>query len=288
MNQTDQFIGRVVENRFEISSFVGRGGMAVVYKAQHRQVDRTVAIKFLQKSYADEGVNLERFKREAKLVNSLFHPNIINMYSFGILDSGEPYLVFDYIDGVSLSERIQANGRLPQEQAANIFKQVCDGVGYAHENGILHRDLKPSNIMLIPGETGKDHVKILDFGIAKLLPEVEEHAQQLTQAGEIFGSPLYMSPEQCQGEELDARSDIYAMGCMMYEALAGQVPLLGKNVLATMAKHISELPPRFSNLGIEITPRFEQIVFRALQKDRQERFQTMPELSAELSMVAVK
>jgi serine/threonine-protein kinase len=280
--EVDPFIGRVIENRFEIVSLLGRGGMALVYKAQHKQVDLTVAIKILHYSFSSSAINIERFKREAKTVNSLFHPNIITMYSCGILESGEPYLVFDCLPGQSLAERLQSSGRLEADKGVAIFLQVCQGLGYAHEHGVLHRDLKPANIMLVQGEDGAEVVKILDFGIAKILPNSGQEAQQLTQVGEVFGSPLYMSPEQCQGDELDHRSDIYAMGCLMYEALAGQLPLLGKNVLATMAKHVSEMPPRFENVGVEVPPRLEQIVFKALQKKPDERFQSMKELEEAL------
>lgn len=281
--QTDPFIGRVIENRFEIVSLLGRGGMAVVYKAKHRQIDLNVAVKILLSSYASRAVNIERFKREAKTVNSLFHPNIITMYSFGFMETGEPYLVFDCMEGISLAERIQQGGKLSAHEATPLFVQICNGVAYAHEQGVLHRDLKPSNIMLV-SENGAEQVKILDFGIAKYLSQPDE-AQQLTAAGEVFGSPLYMSPEQCQGEDLDKRSDVYSMGCMMYETLTGKLPLLGKNVLSTMSMHINEMPARFENVGVDVPLSLEKIVFKAMQKKPNDRYQSMAEIASELQMV---
>ena len=285
--QPDPFIGRLIENRFEIVSLLGRGGMAVVYKAQHRQVELTVAVKILHRIGDVEEVNVERFKREARTVNSLFHPNIITMYSFGVLESGQPYLVLECLEGESLSDRIKSGGPIKPAIALRIFDEIGQGVVHAHEQGVLHRDLKPSNIMLVPDQNSSEKVKILDFGIAKCLHPDGANCQQLTSAGEIFGSPLYMSPEQCQGEDLDERSDVYAMGCVMYEVLTGKVPLMGKNVLATMALHINEMPPRFENIGVQIPPPLEMIVFKALQKKPSDRYQTMSELVSDLEYASV-
>jgi serine/threonine-protein kinase len=281
----DPLIGSVIENRFVIHSLVGRGGMADVYMAKHLQVELTVAVKILQRFLVREETNIERFKREAQMVNSLFHPNIIKMYSFGILETGQPYLVFEYIEGVSLQASIESMGRAPLETARKLFVQICNGVAHAHEQGVLHRDLKPSNVMIISNDGDDDTVKILDFGIAKQLSHDGREAQRLTAANEIFGSPLYMSPEQCRGDTVDERSDIYSMGCLMYETLCGQPPFFAENPFVTMSMHVNEEPPPFEKFGVEVPIRLQQIIFKSLEKKREDRYSSMADIARELELV---
>jgi eukaryotic-like serine/threonine-protein kinase len=219
------------------------------------------------------------------MVNSLFHPNIIKMYSFGILETGQPYLVFEYIEGMSLGDRIDSSGPMSAEAAADVFGEICSGVAYAHEQGVLHRDLKPSNIMLLSRSDSDETVKILDFGIARQISPAGRDAQRLTGKSEIFGSPLYMSPEQCRGEEMDERSDVYSMGCLMYETLSGDVPFIGDNPFATMAQHLNKTPERFDKVGVDVPKKLEEIVFKALEKRLEDRYQTMAQIGSELRAV---
>jgi eukaryotic-like serine/threonine-protein kinase len=218
---TDPLIGSVFAERYLIDSVLGLGGMSIVYKAQHSLMNRTVAIKMLHRSLKEDTLALERFRLEAQAASSLNHQNVITVYDFGISPTGEPFFVMDCIEGESLENLIDRKGRVPFMRAIAIFKQVCDGLEAAHKKGIIHRDLKPANVILMKREDGTEMVKLVDFGIAKLLPQGGKQQQQLTKTGEVFGSPIYMSPEQCLGRELDTRADIYALGCLMYEAVAG-------------------------------------------------------------------
>lgn len=286
MNASNEssLLGLVIENRFEIVSIIGQGGMGSVYKARHTQVDLTVAVKVLKSSEHRQGFDKERLLREARTINSLYHPNIINVFSCGFLETGETYLVLDYIDGQELSQIIEQEKGIEEKRALSIFKQIANALDYAHNSGVLHRDLKPHNVMLMQAEEKNELVKLLDFGIAKLLNPIGQDMQQLTQAGVIFGSPLYMSPEQCQGKEVDTRSDIYSFGCLMYETLSGKVPLAGANAMATAVKHILEMPLPLEQSCPErsISPAMSEIVFRCLQKSPQDRYQDIKRLQADL------
>lgn len=198
----DPLLGTVFAERYKVLSVLGRGGMSIVYKAKHTLMDRIVAIKLLQASLVSDPQSLSRFQREAKAVSALNHPHVILVYDFGVADNGLPYLVMDYLEGQSLSDVIKDQGHISVSRCANIFLQSCEALQHAHGKGVLHRDLKPSNIMLVNNEGTTDFVKIVDFGIAKLINPGEE-SQRLTQTGEVIGSPLYMSPEQLMGRELD-------------------------------------------------------------------------------------
>ncbi len=188
----------------------------------------------------------------------------------------------DYLDGVALSDVIGEGKRIPFERAVHIFIQIVDALEHAHGKGVIHRDLKPSNIILVRHDSDYDFVKIVDFGIAKLLNQEGPESVKLTQTGEVFGSPLYMSPEQSRGEKLDARSDIYSMGCLMYEALAGVTPHEGTNSFEIMYKQLNDVPAPISNDKVKVPQRLEKIVFKALAKEANERYQTMGALHRDL------
>lgn len=278
-------IGELIENRFEIEKHIGTGGMATVYRAKHSQVDLHVAIKILNRDEMNEK-DIERLKREAKVLNSIFHPNVVKVYSFGFLESGEPYLVLDLLDGKSLDQMIQSEKCLPIVWLLKAFEQVCDGLICAHESGLVHRDLKPSNIMVVKPDEDAAFIKLLDFGIARSLVTAPGE-QKLTRHGEIFGSPLYMSPEAIQGQEMDHRSDIYALGCLMYESITGAPPFLGNNVIMTFMKHMSEQPKPMAEVtpGLRISPELEAIVIRCMQKDPNARYQSVAEVRKDLSTI---
>jgi eukaryotic-like serine/threonine-protein kinase len=189
----------------------------------------------------------------------------------------------DLLEGRSLADVIKSDGQVPVERALRIFSQACDALNHAHKQGVIHRDLKPTNIVLCTFDEQADFVKIVDFGVAKLLNASEE-GQRLTQAGEVCGSPVYMSPEQCMGQDLDRRSDVYSMGVVVYETLTGKLPILGKTMVDTMSRHISEPPVRFNEArpDLYIPERLEAVVFKALSKDRNDRHQSMDHLRADL------
>lgn len=276
----DPLLGTILNGTYEIQDAIGRGGMGVVYKARDILMERTVAIKMLHAHLARDQQSVQRFKQEARAASAMNHNNVITVFDFGISENHQPFLIMDYIQGRSLSTLIDEAKGLPHERAVHIFAQVCDALHAAHSKGVIHRDLKPSNIMIVQTRDDPDFVKIVDFGIAKLLPSSGKQAQNLTQTGELFGSPLYMSPEQFLGKRLDERTDIYAMGCVMYEALIGKPPFTGEHVLETMYKHINEPPVKFSAArpDLKIPPKLEAIVMRALEKDEDQRFQKMAEL----------
>jgi serine/threonine protein kinase len=283
----DVLIGTTIAGRYQVLSFIGRGGMSVVYKARHNYMERIAAIKMLHAHLVSNQQSLKRFQQEAQAASCLAHPNVMGVHDFGITPQGQPYLVMDYLQGLSLSELIEKEGQLSPERTYSIFIQACDALSHAHQKGVIHRDLKPSNIMLLDGEDHPDFVKIVDFGIAKLLSQSEKQGQHLTQTGEVFGSPLYMSPEQCLADQLDARSDIYSLGCVIYETLTGKSPLSGASMLETMYMHLNEPPLPFRKVrpDLNLSEELETVVFRAMEKSPKDRQQSMAELRDELEAV---
>lgn len=276
----DPFIGTILNNTYQIQEVVGRGGMGVVYKARDILMERTVAIKMLHAHLVQDQASIQRFQQEARAASAINHPNVITAYDFGISETGQPYLIMDFLQGKSLSSTIDESKGLEIARAIHILAQTCDALHVAHTKGVIHRDLKPSNIMVVQNRDDSDFVKIVDFGIAKLLPHSGKQSQNLTQTGELFGSPLYMSPEQFLGKVLDERTDIYAMGCVMYETLMGSPPFSGEHVLETMHKHIHELPQKFAQRrpDLKIPAKLEAITMRALEKEPDARYQSMGEL----------
>jgi len=280
----DPMIGTCLMGKYDIIDVIGHGGMGVVYKGRQVLMERIVAIKMLQSQHIADSMSVKRFHQEGKASSKLNHPHVITVYDFGVTPgSGQPFIVMDFLLGVSLSDLIKAEGQLGVERSIKILCQSTDALDHAHRMGVIHRDLKPSNIMLIDYEDEKDYVKVVDFGVAKLITAGGEQ-QKLTQMGEVCGSPVYMSPEQVQGLELDLRSDIYSMGVVIYETLTGRLPILGKTMVETMSKHITEMPPRFGEIrpDLYIPERLEAVVFKALAKDPADRQQTMAELTRDL------
>lgn len=282
----DPLIGTRLVGKYDILSVLGTGGMGVVYKGRQDVMDRVVAIKMLQAHHLSDSMSVKRFQQESKATCRLNHPHIITVYDFGISPSGQPYIVMDYLEGKPLSDIIRAEGQIGVDRTLNIIKQASEALGHAHKQGVIHRDLKPSNIVLVEYEGEKDYVKVVDFGVAKLMEEGSTEGQKLTQMGEVCGSPVYMSPEQCQGLPLDKRSDIYSMGIVLYETLTNRLPILGKTMVETMAKHINDLPPTFQEArpDLYIPERVEQVIFRALAKEPENRQQSMEQLATELEM----
>jgi serine/threonine protein kinase len=286
----ENLVGTVLDDRYEMQEVLGGGGMGLVYKARHRLMNRTVAIKVLHKHMVSSPDALKRFRLEAEAVSCLNAPNILTVYDFGISNQGQPYMVMDYLAGVSLQDVLEAETHLDVQRSLDIFLQVCLALKHAHEKNIIHRDLKPSNIMLVNADGRSDFVKIVDFGIAKLLGRMDGELGNLTRTGEVFGSPLFMSPEQCRGMPLDPRTDIYSFGSVMYLTLSGKPLFEGDNVLDTFFKQSTQAPEPFSVICPElaIPPEIEAVVFKSLEKDPFARFQSMAELKAKLENVKEK
>jgi serine/threonine protein kinase len=266
--------GTVLDDQYEIVSVIGRGGMAVVYQARDLRIDRVVALKMLSRHLRCDEAALKRFQREAVAVATLSHPNIINVFGFGSWNS-QPYVVMELLDGITLADLIRGSTNPTLEHKVDEFLQILQALSYAHSKGVIHRDLKPSNVMLVKANST---VKLVDFGIAKILPQSGKQLQTLTQTGELFGTVSYMSPEQCRGEPLDARSDIYSMGCLMYEVLSGHPPFEGSSAYAVMAKHL-DLP--VTKPPCE-DPALAGIVLSTLEKDPERRPQSAEELASAL------
>jgi tetratricopeptide (TPR) repeat protein len=273
--------GTVIGDRYEVISRLGSGGMSVVYKAHHKLMDKIVAIKMLHPGLTGDPETVERFRQEAQAESFLNHPHIIAAQSLGVTDEGGLYLVMDFLPGMSLADLLNIAGRLDQKRALNIFIQTAEALAHAHEKGVIHRDIKPSNIMLIDNEENADFVKVVDFGIAKILPADGRRHQQLTADGTIFGTPAYMSPEQCLGQIPDHRSDLYALGCLMYEVVSGKVPFKGETPIETMLRHVNETAPAIAD-DVQIGSKLESIIYKLLEKEPARRYQQSGELLDDL------
>ncbi len=280
--------GQTVADRYTVLEEIGRGGMGVVYKVNQFALSRLLALKTIDATDIDDAT-WRRFQQEAKATSLLDHPNLITVHDFGLLEERHPFFVMDLVEGTTLTKRIETGGPLSVEEALPLMIQVCFGLAYAHDLGIVHRDIKPSNIMLCKTEIGTANstVKIVDFGIAKLHLNEAAETQGLTRTGEIFGSPLYMSPEQCLGLPVDHRSDIYAVGCVFFEALTGIPPFQGNSALSTMMKHQTEKPPTLKEvtLGKEFPEEIEKLIARLLNKNPDQRYQSLKAVARDLSLL---
>lgn len=280
LKSEDEFIGQTLAGKYDVTEQIGKGGMGVVYKANQQMLDRVVAIKMLQAELVSDENSNKRFQQEAKAASCLSHPHIITLYDYGVLQGGgQPYLVMEYLEGVPLIDEIRGRGPLDPFRAVKIFSEVADGLYHAHTQGIVHRDLKPSNIILVERDGDPDFVKIVDFGLAKLMPWSGKESQHLTKTGEVFGSPIYMSPEQCMGKTLGPTSDIYSLGITLFEALVGTPPFRGSNSIQTASMHMQSPRPRFSekNPAISLPENLERVVLKTIEKEPDDRFQNMAE-----------
>lgn len=270
-------------SEYDLVEKIGSGGMGTVFRARHKVLDKTVALKMLHKELVSDPVNLRRFQLEVQAAGSLTHANLAAVYDSGVTQDGSPFLVMDYFNGVGLDQILRKEGFLEYERFFNIFAQVCDALVHAHSKRIIHRDLKPSNIMIVLRDGGHEHVKLVDFGIARVLQQSMIDSR-LTQTGEVIGSPTYMSPEQCFGANTDERSDIYSLGVVMYEALAGVPPFRGKNSIQIIVSHINEKPRLISKLrpDLRIPLKLEDLIMKALEKDPTKRFQSVKDLEGAL------
>ena len=269
-------VGKVLDNKYEILALLGRGGMGSVYRAKHLLLNIEVALKTLDYEHIGDISSSRRFETEAKAAFTLEHPGLVKVHDYGVLEEGYPFFVMELVNGQTLQALIRDRGQLSLEEVSLVFPQICFSLAHAHERQVVHRDIKPANIMLVDdvalSEEGS--VKILDFGIAKIVGSERGEMQTLTQTGEIFGSPSYMSPEQCSGAAVDQRSDVYSVGCVLFEALTGTPPFAGVNALRTMMLHVNDTAPllREAALGREFPDALEQVVSKMLAKEPSQRY----------------
>lgn len=280
----DPLVGRVLSDRYRILRKLGEGGMGAVYLAEHTVIEKKIALKVLFADLTRRPDLVQRFLQEAKSASRIGHPNVIDITDFGQSPDGSAYIAMEYLDGQDLGQLLKGAGPIPWPTAQSIMLQVTKGLRAAHEKGIVHRDVKPENIFLSTGDDGAVLVKVLDFGIAKVLG-TEEGAPRLTRTGMIFGTPEYMSPEQAQGQSVDHRVDIYAVGCILYQLVTGAVPFEAESFMGVLSKHMLEAPvaPRARNPAVD--PAVESVVLKAMEKNPARRFQTMRELVEALTQL---
>ena len=273
--EQEELIGKTIGGRYLIKGILGEGGMGCVYDAEHLGLSRQVAIKVLSPSQAKKRVAVKRFQQEARAAGAIGHPNICEVYDLGQLDDASPYLVMERLTGQTLAERIQKEGGLPFPDIIEIMSQVLSGLVAAHDKGIIHRDIKPENIFLARRVGAAPIIKLLDFGVSKMLPEFQtsEDALDLTRTGMVMGTPYYMSPEQARGERnLDGRVDVYACGVVLYEAIAGKRPFLAPNYNALLLAIINTNPRPLREVRPNTPPELEAIIQHAMAKNRNDRY----------------
>jgi tRNA A-37 threonylcarbamoyl transferase component Bud32 len=272
----DPLLGKVLSERYRILRKLGEGGMGVVYLAEHVVIEKKIALKVLFPDLTRRSDLVHRFMQEAKSASRIGHENVIDITDFGQSPEGYVFIAMEYLVGQDLGQVLKASGPMPWVRAQPIILQIVKALRAAHERGIIHRDMKPENIFILPRDDGREFVKVLDFGIAKVLG-LDEDAPRLTRTGMIFGTPEYMSPEQAQGQQVDHRVDIYAVGCIMYHVLTGDVPFRAESFMGILSKHMMEAPAPPRTRNPDIDPLVEAVVMRAMDKDPAKRFQTMGE-----------
>jgi eukaryotic-like serine/threonine-protein kinase len=267
--------GELIAERYELEELVGKGGMSSVYRARDRLLERTVAIKLLHEHYSRDDDYVERFRREARAAAQLSHPNIVTVIDRGE-DGGRQFIVFEYIDGQNLKQLVESKGRLPVRTALELGIEIGRALAFAHESGLVHRDVKPQNVLLGNGE-----VKVTDFGIARSA----DVKQGLTQTGTVLGTSEYIAPEQASGQPVSVLSDVYSLGVVIYELLAGEPPYTGDNFLAVAMRHVNDPVPSIAEARPEVPLRLDAALRRAMAKRSDERFSSMSAFVDELEGV---
>jgi serine/threonine-protein kinase len=275
----DPLLSQLVADRYRVIRKLGEGGMGSVYLAEHVVIEKKFALKVLAPELSRRSDLVARFLQEARSASRIGHENVIDIMDFGQSPDGLVYIAMEFLDGKDLGEIVRAQGAMEWGQARDIVLQICRALRAAHEKGIVHRDMKPENIFLIQREGQPHFVKILDFGIAKVMG-LDPNGPRLTRTGMIFGTPEYMAPEQAEGKDTDHRADIYAVGCIMYHLITGQTPFVAESFMTMLTKHLMEEPvaPSARRPDLAITVEMDGLVLKALEKDRDKRWQSMAEL----------
>ncbi|MFT3927334.1 MAG: serine/threonine-protein kinase [Myxococcales bacterium] len=288
MNAPASYIGKEIAGQFRIIQRIGSGGMGAVFKAEQPEMNRFVAVKILHPKYVSRPDLVSRFRREARAMSHLSHPNTARVFMYGQLEDNACYIVMEYLEGKNLAQVTRAEGMLQPIRASNIMVQVCGALEEAHRQGIIHRDLKPENIFLTTQGGIADFPKVLDFGLAKVTQrEMRPGSLILTQEGMVFGTPEFMSPEQARGQPLDARSDIYSLGCILYEMLTGKLPFDAAQPMDYLALQIRGTPiplgQRIS--GLTFPPGLESVVMKTIEKDPAKRYPSAADFAMALKGV---
>ncbi|MBZ0236165.1 MAG: protein kinase, partial [Deltaproteobacteria bacterium] len=285
----EDLVGTMLLGRYSVTRKIGQGGMGAVYEATHTLIGKRVAVKVLLDKYARKEQVVARLEQEARLASSIGHEHIIDITDFGTTEDGRTFVVMEFLEGESLAELLAREGPLPEARIVDIAFQVASALGAAHDKGIVHRDVKPENVFLLRRKD-RDFAKVVDFGISKSLRSSdagEDDSPRLTQTGMVLGTPLYMSPEQARGDEdLDHRIDIYALGVIMYELATGRVPFTGTNYLSIISQVLNDTPKPPRTYRPELSDELEAVILKALEKDREQRYQSTAEMLADLSVLA--
>lgn len=289
MPPPDPFIGRdILNGQFQILQKIGSGGMGAVYKALQPEMNRMVGVKILHPKLAARKDLVSRFRREARAMSHLTHPNTVKVFLYGELDDGSLYIIMEFLEGKNLNQTVRADGPFPIERALPVLVQVCGALEEAHRQGIIHRDLKPENIFLCQSPSMRDYPKVLDFGLAKVTErEMRPGSVILTQEGMVFGTPEFMSPEQAQGKTLTPAADQYSLAVILYEVLTGKLPFEAKSAMDFLSLHVTGKPIPLSQRvpGKTFPPLLDKIIEKALSKKVEDRFGSMTEFGAALSAV---
>ncbi len=281
VTKRDALFGQVLAERYRILDLIGKGGMGKVYLAEHVALGKKVAVKVLNPAYTNRPDQVRRFLREAKAASTIGHENVIDITDFGEMANGQVFFAMEYLQGDDLGKLLKKSGPMPWGRARRVVLQICRALQAAHGKGIIHRDMKPENCFLIQRNGIRDFVKVLDFGIAKFLEENRDGGSNpLTQIGALIGTPEYMAPEQIHGDAADLRMDVYAVGCIMYQLLTGNLPFTDKTMYGVLSQQVNAkpVPPKQLAPDADIPPEVEAIVLRAMEKDKNARFQNMAEL----------
>ncbi|CAN5904809.1 hypothetical protein BH11MYX2_BH11MYX2_04070 [soil metagenome] len=286
--EQDSLVGREIAGRYRLLAKLGEGGMGAVYRAEQISLKRTVAVKVLRPEVANSPLLLRRFNAEAEAVAKLNHPNTVGIYDYGQDADGTTFIAMELIEGLSLRKVVHTEAPLRLQRVLRIAAQIGASLTDAHARSIVHRDLKPDNVMLQTRGREQDVVRVLDFGIAKLRDDNRATQMQMTQAGDMLGTPQYMAPEQIRGERVDGRADIYALGCLLYEMSTGRMPFEAQTVMAMLSKHLLETPPPPSSRrpDLAIPPSFDALVADCMSKDPAQRPATMEVLTDRIAAIA--